>query len=80
MVPTPRRARRLDKISLGTSCEEDNNGRTLEKLMLSLASMTGNLMGGDTLAAGLAGGGAIDAGVAQREGARLAIEGNCCVA
>ena len=41
-------------------CTADNNGGTLEELMLSLASMTGtgDLIGGDTLA----GGGAAKAG------------------
>ena len=48
-------------MSGGTWCAADNIGRTLEELMLSLASMTGttgDLMGGDTLA----GGGASEAG------------------
>ena len=54
MVPTPRRALRLYKLSWDTSCEADNNGRTLEELMLNLASITGNLIGGDTLAGGSA--------------------------
>ena len=54
MVLTPRRAWKLDKLSWGTSCEADNNGRTLEELMRSLASITGNLIGGDTFAGGAA--------------------------
>ena len=37
-------------MSGGTSCAADTIGHTLEDLMRSLASMTGNLMGGDTLA------------------------------
>ena len=45
-------------MSGGTSCAADNIDCTLEELMLSLASMTGYLMGGDTLA----GGGAAEAG------------------
>ena len=39
-------------MSSGTSCVADNIGYTLGGLMRSLASMTGNLMGGDTLAGG----------------------------
>ena len=56
MVPTQRRARRLDnlKMSWGTSCEADKNGSTLEELMRSEASRTGNLIGGDTLVGGAA--------------------------
>ena len=41
-----------------TSCDADNIGCTLEELMRSLASTTGHLAGGDTLA----GGGADEAG------------------
>ena len=39
-------------MSGGTWCKADNTGQALEGLMRSLASMTGNLSGGDTLAGG----------------------------
>ena len=60
MVPTASRARRLATMSGDTKCTPENNGGTLEELMLSRASMTGtgDLIGGDTLA----GGGASEAG------------------
>ena len=48
-MSTPGRARKL--IS-DTSCDADNIGRILEELMRSLAAMTGNLIGGDTLGGG----------------------------
>ena len=62
-MPTPRWARRLKTSSWGISSNEDMSGSTLEKLVQSLGSMTGNLdlFGGDTFK--LAGGGAANAGV-----------------
>ena len=56
-------------MSGGTSSKADNNGRTLEELMLSLASMTGNMIGGDTLAHQCKG-----------HGLALALESNFCAA
>ena len=61
-------------MSGSTWCAAYNNGRTLEELMRSLASMTGtagDLMGGDTLA----GGGAAEAGDSLRFTATVAGHG-----
>ena len=42
------------KMSMGTSCNADKTGRTLEELMRSLGFSTGNLFGGETFAGGSA--------------------------
>ncbi len=64
MVPTPRWDRApgpgdwTTERSRGTTCSTDQTDSTLEELMQSLGSMTGNLLGGDALAglgAGVAG-------------------------
>ena len=69
-MPTLRRARRLHRSKVrGTSCNADKTDSTLDELMRSRSSSTGNLIGGDTLA----GGGAAVAGVNLIGGDTLAI-------
>ena len=69
-MPTPRQARRLHCSKVrGTSCNADKTDSTLDELMRSRSSSTGNLTDRDTLA----GGGAAVAGVNLIGGDTLAI-------